>query len=424
MLTLLLFISFLVLIFLGFPIAFSLGLASVLYLITADISLSIVPQKMFEGLNSFVLLCIPGFILAGNLMNAGGITNRLIDFANSLLGRVRGGLGLANVGASMGLGGISGTALADTASIGGILIPAMKREGYAAGFSVAVTASSSTVRPIIPPSLPMIIVGTLASLSIGDLFVAGIVPGILIGFGLIIPTYLISVKRNYPKGEAKTLREIGKSFMGAVWALLLTVIILYGILGGFFTPTEASIVAVIYALIIGLFVYKELSIKEIPKIMLSTMTTTASIMFLVGFANLFGWILVSEQIPQMVADLILGISTNKVIVILLILALVLFVGTFMETIAGLVILFPVLLPIATQIGMDPIHFGVTMVLAMIIGVVTPPVGVCLFVASQIGRVSMGTATRELLPFLFVTVTVLLLVAFIPQLTLYLPSLFD
>lgn len=424
MLTLLLFISFLVLIFLGFPIAFSLGLASVLYLLTADISLSIVPQKMFEGLNSFVLLCIPGFILAGNLMNAGGITTRLIDFANSLLGRVRGGLGLANVGASMGFGGISGTALADTASIGGILIPAMKREGYGAGFSVAVTASSSTVGPIIPPSLPMIIVGTLASLSIGDLFVAGIIPGVLIGVGLMIPTYLISVKRNYPKGEAKTLKEIGKSFMGAVWALLLTVIILYGILGGIFTPTEASIVAVIYALVIGMFVYKELPIKEIPKIMLSTMTTTASIMLLVGFANLFGWILVSEQIPQMVADLILGISTNKVIVILLILALVLFVGTFMETIAGLVILFPVLLPIATEIGMDPIHFGVTMVLAMIIGVVTPPVGVCLFVASQIGRVSMGTATRELLPFLFVTVTVLLLVAFIPSLTLYLPSLFD
>jgi len=421
---LLLFISFLVLIFLGFPIAFSLGLSSLIYLITADISLSIIPQKMFEGLNSFVLLCIPGFILAGNLMNAGGITSRLINFANSLLGRVRGGLGLANVGASMGFGGISGTALADTASVGGILIPAMKKEGYGAGFSVAVTASSSVVGPIIPPSLPMIIVGTLASLSIGDLFVGGIIPGVLIGLGLMIPTYIISVKRNYPKGEPQTLKEIWKSFLGAIWALVMTFIILFGILGGFFTPTEASIVAVIYALIIGMFVYRELPIKKIPKIMLSTMTTTASIMLLVGFANLFGWILVSEQIPQMVADVILGISTNKVIVILLILALVLFVGTFMETIAGLVILFPVLLPVATSVGMEPIHFGITMVLAMVIGVVTPPVGVCLFVASQIGKVSMGTATRELMPFLFVLVVVLLLVAFVPQLTLYLPSLFD
>lgn len=424
MMALLLFISFLTLIFLGIPIAFSLGLSSLLYLIIGGIPLNIIPQKMFEGLNSFVLLCIPGFVLAGNLMNAGGITNRLIDFANSILGRIRGGLGLANVGASMGFAGISGTALADTASIGGILIPAMKREGYGAGFSVAVTASSSVVGPIIPPSLPMIIVGTLASLSIGDLFVGGIIPGILIGLGLMIPTYIISVKRNYPKGEKKSLKEIWNSFMGAIWALLLTVLILYGILGGLFTPTEASIVAVIYAFIIGMFVYKELSLKDIPKIMLSTMTTTASIMLLVGFANLFGWILVSEQIPQMVADVILGISTNKIIVILLILALILFVGTFMETIAGLVILFPVLLPVATSVGMEPIHFGVTMVLAMVIGVVTPPVGVCLFVASQIGKVSMGTATRELLPFLLALIIVLLLVAFIPQLTLFLPSLFN
>lgn len=424
MMALLLFISFLVLIFLGIPVAFSLGVSSLIYLVAVDIPLSIIPQKMFAGLNSFVLLCIPGFILAGNLMNAGGITDRIINFANNVFGHIRGGLGLANVGASMGFGGISGTALADTASIGAILIPAMKKEGYDSGFSVAVTASSSTVGPIIPPSLPMIIVGTLASLSIGDLFVGGIIPGIMIGVGLMIPTYIISVKRKYPKGERKSMKEIWKSFLGAFWALLMTVIILYGILGGIFTPTEASIVAVIYALVIGIFVYKELPIKKIPEIMLSTISSTASIMLLVGFANLFGWILIAEQIPQMVADVILGISTNSVVVILLILLLLLFVGTFMETIAALVILFPVLLPIATTIGMDPIHFGVTMVFALIIGVVTPPVGVCLFVASQIGRISMGVATRALLPFLAVELAILLLVAFIPPLTLYLPSLFN
>ncbi|MGM0873757.1 MAG: TRAP transporter large permease [Bacillota bacterium] len=421
---LLLFVSFIILIFLGVPVAFGLGLSSLIYLIVADIPLNIIPQKMFGGLNSFVLLCIPGFILAGNLMNAGGITDRIIQFANNLLGRIRGGLGLANVGASMGFAGISGTALADTASIGAILIPAMKKEGYGAGFSAAVTASSSTVGPIIPPSLPMIIVGTLASLSIGDLFLAGAIPGILLGLGLMIPTYLISVKRNYPKGERKSLKEIWKSFTGAFWALLMTVIILYGILGGYFTPTEASIVSVIYALIVGIFIYKELPIKKIPEIMLSTMISTASIMLLVGFANLFGWIMVSEQIPQMVADLILGISTNSVIVILLIIVLLLFVGTFMETIAALVILFPVLLPVATTIGMDPIQFGVVMVLTLVIGLVTPPVGVCLFVASQIGKVSIGTATRELIPFIGVSLTVLLIVAFVPQVTLFLPSLFE
>lgn len=420
----LLFVSFLVLIFLGVPIAFSLGLSSLLYLIIADIPLTIIPQRMFGGLNSFVLLCIPGFILAGNLMNAGGITDRIIGFADNLLGRVRGGLGLANVGASMGFAGISGTALADTASIGSILIPAMKKQGYGAGFSVAVTASSSTIGAIIPPSLPMIIVGTLASLSIGDLFLAGTIPGILLGLGLMIPTYIISVKRNYPKGEKKSMKEVWTSFTGAFWALFMTFIILWGILGGFFTPTEAAIVAVVYAFIIGIFVYKELPIRKIPEIMLSTMTSTAAIMLLVGFANLFGWIMVAEQIPQMVADFILGISTNGVIVILLIIVLLLFVGTFMETIAGLVILFPVLLPVAVEVGMDPIQFGVTMVLAMIIGVVTPPVGVCLFVASQIGNVSMGHATRELLPFLGVSIIVLLIVAFVPQVTLFLPSLFE
>ncbi|ANU26645.1 TRAP transporter large permease [Planococcus versutus] len=420
----LLFVSFIALIFLGVPVAFSLGLASFIYLMIAGIPLNIIPQRMFGGLNSFVLLCIPGFILAGNLMNAGGITQRIIKFANDLFGHIRGGLGLANVGASMGFAGISGTALADTASIGSILIPAMKKEGYGAGFSAAVTASSSTVGPIIPPSLPMIIVGTLASLSIGDLFLAGALPGILLGVGLMIPTYLISVKRNYPKGERQPVKVIWKSFTGAFWALLMTFIILYGILGGFFTPTEASIIAVLYAFVIGIFVYKELPIKKIPEIMLSSMTATASIMLLVGFANLFGWIMVREQIPQLVAESILGISTNAIIVILLINLLLLFVGTFMETIAALVILFPVLLPVALTVGMDPIQFGVMMVLNLVIGLVTPPVGVCLFVASQIGKVSIGKTSRELLPFLGVSLVVLMLVAFIPQITLFLPNLFE
>lgn len=424
MMVLLLFVSFLVFIFLGVPIAFSLALASLIYLVALDIPLNIIPQKMYAGLNSFVLLCIPGFILAGNLMNYGGISDRIIHFANSILGRIRGGLGLANVGASMGFAGISGTALADTASIGAILIPAMKKEGYGAGFSVAVTASSSVVGPIIPPSLPMIIVGTLASLSIADLFLAGVIPGLLLGLALMLPTYIISVKRNYPQGEKKSLKEIWVSFKGAFWALLMTFLILYGILGGLFTPTEASIVAVIYAILVGIFIYRELPVKKIPGIIFSSMTSTASIMLLVGFANLFGWIMVSEQIPQMVAELILGISTNPVVVKLLIILLLLFVGTFMETIAALVILFPVLLPVATQIGMDPIQFGVLMVLGMVIGLCTPPVGVCLFVASQIGRVSVGQATRELIPFLAVMVGILMLVAFVPQVTLFLPSLMD
>ncbi|WP_227937146.1 TRAP transporter large permease [Alkalihalobacillus deserti] len=424
MLALVLFVSFILLIFLGVPIAFSLGISSVIYLLMADISLSIIPQRMFGGLNSFVLLCIPGFILAGSLMNAGGITERIIQFTNNIVGHIRGGLGLANVGSSMGFAGISGTALADTASIGSVLIPAMKKQGYDADFSAAVTSSSSTIGPIIPPSLPLIIVGTLASVSIGDLFLAGAIPGVLLGIGLMIAVYIISVKRKYPKGEKQKLSVIGKSFMDAFWALMMTVVIMYGILGGYFTPTEASIVAVVYALIVGLFVYRDLKVKAIPAILLESMKSTASIMILVGLANLFGWILVSERIPQLVAETILSISDSKIVVILLIILLLLFVGTFMETIAALVILFPVLLPVATSVGMDPVHFGVVMVLGLIIGLSTPPVGVCLFVASSIGKVSVGKTSVALIPFLAVSILVLLLVAFIPELTLYLPSLLD
>ncbi len=418
-----LFLTFLALMFLGIPIAFSLGIASLIYLLIVDIPLTIIPQRMFSGINSFVLLCIPGFILAGNLMNAGGITERIIRFTNDLVGHIRGGLGLANVGSSMGFAGISGTALADTASIGAVMIPAMKKEGYDANFAAAVTSSSSTVGPIIPPSLPLIIVGTLASISIGDLFLAGAIPGVLLGVGLMITAYIISVKRNYPKKERKPIPVILKSFVGAFWAILMTFIILFGILGGYFTPTEASIVAVVYALIVGLFIYRDLSVKQLPKIILDSMVSTASILMLVGFANLFGWILVSERIPVLVADTILGITQSPILVILLILALLIFVGTFMETIAALVILFPVLLPVASSVGMDPIHFGVVMVLALIIGLSTPPVGVCLFVASSIGKVSIWDTTRALIPFIMVSFFVLLLVAFIPELTLYLPSLF-
>ncbi|SDC17569.1 TRAP transporter, DctM subunit [Melghirimyces thermohalophilus] len=424
MMALFLFLTFLALIFLGVPIAFSLGISSLLYLVVADTPLSIVPQKMFSGINSFVLVSIPAFILAGNLMNAGGITNRIIRFTNDVIGHIRGGLGLASVGSSMGFAGISGTALADTASLGSVLIPAMKKEGYSAPFSAAVTSSSSTLGPIIPPSLPMIIVGTLAGVSIGDLFLAGIIPGVLLGVGLMIAVYIISVKRNYPKGERQSLPTIARSFWGAFWALLMTVIILFGILGGYFTPTEAAVIAVLYAWLIGRYVYRELPMKEVPAIMIRSMVGTGSIMVLVGFANLFGWILVSERIPQWIAQGILGLTENPILIVLIINVLLLFVGMFMETIAALVILFPVLLPVAESIGMDPVHFGVMMVLNLIIGLSTPPVGVCLFVASSIGKVSIGETTRALLPFLAVSLVVLLLVSYVPELTLFLPSLFQ
>ncbi|EKB49108.1 TRAP transporter large permease [Cecembia lonarensis] len=420
---LLLFLSFLVFLIIGIPIAFALGLSSLVYLLFSDIPLIVIPQKMYAGLDVFVLLSIPGFILAGNLMNASGITQRIIAFCNALLGHIRGGLGLANVGASMLFGGISGTAIADTASIGSVMIPAMEKEGYDKAFSCAVTATSSTLGPIIPPSLPMIIAATLTGLSVGKLFVAGIIPGLLLGLGLLGLTYFISVKRKYPKKGRASWMVMAKRFYQAFWALMMTLLILFGIIGGVFTPTEASIVAVVYALVIGLLVYKELKWVQLPKIMLDSAKMTASLMVLVGFANLFAWIMTVEEIPQMIAAGLLDLTQNKFLILLLINVLLLFVGAFMETIAALLILFPVLLGVAVHVGVDPVQFAIIMVMNLVIGLTTPPVGVCLFVASSIGNISLEKISRAGFPFLLVSLIILLLVTYVPEISLYLPGLF-
>lgn len=422
MMVLLLFLSFVFLLIIGFPVAFSLGISSLIYILIKGIPLNIIPQKMYSGIDSFVLLCIPAFVLAGNLMNTAGITERIIALSNALVGFIRGGLALANVVASMVFAGISGTALADTASIGAILIPAMKREGYEADFSAAVTASSSTVGPIIPPSVPMIIVGTLTGLSVSRLFLAGAIPGVILGFSLMGITYYISVKRNYPKEEGFSLKRVASALYGAFWAIGMIVIILGGILGGVFTPTEASVIAVVYAVIVGRFVYKELKLRDLPKITVDSIRMTTSIMLLVGFARLFAWIITTERIPQMIANFILNITDNPIIVIFLINAVLLFVGCFMETIAALVIFVPVLMPIAMKIGMDPIHFSVMVVLNLVIGLTTPPFGVCLFVAASIAKISLGELVRAIVPFLLVSIGVLFLVSYWPALSLTLPNL--
>ena len=406
----------------GFPIAFCLGLSSAFYLIIADIPLNIIPQRMFSGIDSFVILCVPGFILAGNLMNVGGITERIISFSNALVGRVRGGLSLANIAASVFFAGISGTAAADTASIGAILIPAMKKTGYEADFSCAVTAASSMCGPIIPPSLPMIVAGTVAGLSVSKLFIAGVVPGLLLGLALGIVSYYISRKRNHPKEPPMSVREFFLSIWNAIWALLLIVLIFVGIANGYFTPTEAAMVAVVYAVVVGVFVYRNLKLKDLVKIFLDTAITTSSLMMLVGLANLFAWILTTEQVPQMVAQWMLDLTRNKYLLLLMINILLLFVGTFMETIAAVMILMPILLNVALQVGVDPIQFTVMCVLNLVIGLNTPPVGVCLFIASGIGRVSIMDITKALLPFLAASFAVLALVTYVPQVTLFLPNL--
>lgn len=414
--------GFLVLMLLGMPIAFALGISSTIFLVLTDVSLTIIPQRMFGGINSFVLLCIPGFILAGNLMNSGNVTDRIIGFTNSVVGHIRGGLGLADVGGSMIFGGISGTAVGDASSIGSVMIPGMARSGYKKSFSAALTSAASTVGPIIPPSVPMIICGSLASVSVGRMFLAGAVPGVLMGFALMITTYLLAVRRGYPKGKRATVREMFAEGRKAFWALLLTFIILYGIVGGFFTATEASVVASVYALVVGIYVYKGMRWRDLPAIFADTAVTTAALMLLVGMASLFAWILTTQQVPDIVANFILSITDNRIVVILLMNVLLLFVGMFMETIAALIILFPTLLDVATSVGMDPVHFAVMMVLNLMIGLSTPPVGVCLFVVSEIGKVPMLRVAREIVPFLVCNLIVLLLVSYIPLISLWLPNL--
>ena len=375
-----LFISFLVCLSVGVPVAFSLAISSLIYFVGSGMPLTIYTQRFFSGLDSFTLLCIPGFVLAGNLMNFGGITERLIKFCNKLVGHITGGLAIANVVASMLFAGISGTALADTVSVGGVLIPAMKKDGYDADFSAAITAASSCVGPIIPPSVPMIMAATLTGLSVSKLFVAGILPGILMGGGMILASIIISKKRHYPKTEKRaTIREVLSTGKESFWAILMTLIILLG--------------------------------------MRQTVVASAAIMALVGFANIFEYILTKEQIPQMVADAMLRLTTNKYIILLLINLLLVFVGMFMETIAAILILFPVLLGVVTQVGVDPIQFGVIVVLNLVIGLCTPPVGVCLFAATNIAEEKLTNVIKELVPFIASNFIVLAIVTYVPAVTI-------
>lgn len=406
---------------LGIPVAITLGLSSLAYILYAGMPPVVMPQKMYAGMDVFVLLSIPGFILAGNLMNQGGITQRIIRFANAIVGWIKGGLGLTNISASMLFGGITGTAVADAASLGGVLIPGMKKAGYPADFSAAVTAASSTVGPIIPPSVPMIIVGALSGISVGKMFLAGAIPGILMGLAMMVTCYIISVRRGFPHQPWQGWGEVARAFGGAFWAIAMTFLIIYGLLSGYATPTETAVVASVYAFIVGAFIYRELPLRKVPGIVADSAVSAAGILALVGFANVFGWILVSERIPQAIADGVLGVTTNKLIVILLINLLLLFVGMFMETIAALIILFVPLLSLAEAVGIDPLHFATFAVLNLMIGLTTPPVGVCLFVCANIARLPLAPVVRAIMPFLLTNILVLLAVSYFAPLATWLPS---
>lgn len=415
--------SFLLFLVSGIPIAFVLGLTSLVGLLySGEVPLLLIPKQMFSGTDSFPLLAVPFFILAGNLMNIGGITQRLVHFCNILLGYVRGGLALVNVVASMFFAGITGAAVADTSALGSILIPAMVREKYDRDFSAAVTAASSTVGPIIPPSIPMVILGTVGELSIGALFLAGVIPGILVGLSLLGVAYYISCKRDYPKEPRKSLREFLLGLKDALFALLMPAIILGGILGGVFTPTEAAVVAVVYAFLVSFLVYRELRWRDLPRVLIDSVVTTSLIMFVIANCAIFGWILANHQIPQAIAHLFLSITANPWVLLLLINLFLLFVGMFMETTASLIILTPILLPLAVKVGLDPIHFGLVMVLNLVIGLITPPLGVCLFIACGIAKITLEQIVRAILPFLIAAIGVLFLVSYLPDLVFFLPRM--
>jgi tripartite ATP-independent transporter DctM subunit len=414
---------FFVLLIIGLPVAFSLGVSTILAIYLLKIPMIIIFQRMFSGVNSFALLCVPFFILMGNIMGKGGIARRIVIFSNLIVGRLKGGLAAVNVLASMLFGGISGSAVADTSSIGAMLIPMMCEEGYDRDFTVAITCTSSLISLIIPPSNTMILYSFVAGgVSIAKLFAAGIVPGILMGLGLMIVGYIISVKRNYPTHPVPPFKESIKIVKEALLSLFLVVIIVAGVLFGVFTATEASVFGVVYAFFIAFFVYKEIGLNDLPEILIDTVYTTVIVMFLIATSTAFAYVLAIEQIPKLIADYLLSITENRIVILLIINLVLLVVGTFMDSSPGVLIFTPIFLPIAVQLGLSPIQFGVMIILNLTIGLVTPPVGTVLFVGLAIGNISMHKALKAMLLFIIPLLIVLLLVTYFQPVSMFLPDM--
>ena len=415
--TTVLFGVFIVLVAIGVPSSFVLGIASLaaMYFV-ADYPMQVVVQRMFAGVDSFPLMAIPFFMLAGSLMEKGGITRRIIRFALSLVGSLKGAL--AHVVAIVGviMGGISGSGVADTAAIGTIMVPEMSRRGYHLPFSAALVAASGSVGLIIPPSIAMILYGVSSGSSIGDLFVAGFLPGALIAVGFMLVSQLVATKRGYPTEPPMDGRQRWLSFRESIWALMMPVIIIVGIRMGVFTPTEGGVVAAVYAFLVGRFVYKELEWSRFPEILSEATANTAVISFLIATASLFGWLLASEQIPRQISEAILGISSNKYVILLLINLLLLVVGMFLDSGPAIILLVPVLVPIAQSLDVNLTQFGLLMVINLTIGLLTPPVGTALYVSSNVSKVPLARLSTAILPFIGVMLVVLMMITYIPQMT--------
>lgn len=418
-------VTFIITAVLGAPIWIVLASSSLVSLnFASSTPLIVVVQRMFTSTDSFPLLAIPLFMISGNLMEGGGISRRLIKFSDALLGWLPGGLGMVAILTCMFFAAISGSGPATVAAVGGIMIPEMVKAGYGRAFSAALLSVAGAIGVIIPPSIPMVNFGVAGSVSISTLFAAGFLPGILVGLSLMVVCYFGSKKYGYGMQDRRSfsIRTLGKSFVEAFWALLMPIIILGGIYGGVFTPTEAASVSVIYGFVIGVFVYKEMKIRDLTQMLMNASKSTAMVMMIIAAASGFGWILTSERIPDSIATTIMSLTSNKYVILLLINLLLLFIGCIMETTASIIILTPIFLPMVTRLGVNPIHFGIIMVVNLAIGMSTPPLGVNLFVSCGIAKISIEENSKQIFKFLSANIIALLLITYIEPISMIIPRL--
>ncbi len=414
-------LSFAILLIIGVPISISIATSAVLTCLYLEYPLMVIGQKMVSGVDSFLLIAVPLFILAGNLMNAGKITDKIFNFAKELVGWAPGGLAHANVVASIIFAGMSGSAVADAGGLGTIEMKAMTTNGYDKEFAGAVTAASSVIGPIFPPSIPLVIYGAIASVSVGRLFIGGVLPGLLLGAALMVLIIFYAVRRKYER-HPFNLNNLVRQLFGSILALITPLIILAGFMGGLFTPTEASSIAVVYSLVISLFAYKTMDWQNFKKCLFESAVSSANTLFIIGTSTLFSYIMIREGVSDALSGFILGISSNPAVILLVINIILLLLGTVMEPGAILTLMLPMLLPIVKGLNLDLVHFGVIMVLNLMIGQVTPPFGVCLFVTADVGRMKLESLSKSILPFLIPLIIVLMLCTYIPGLVTWLPNM--
>ena len=407
--------------FLGFPIYIALGIGTLAALNMAGMPALVLPQKLFAGMNSSSLLAIPFFILAGNIMSR-SITVKLIDIANAIIGWIRGSVAVVTVLASALFGAISGSGVATASAIGGITIPAMQREGYPSEFSTAIASISSILGPIIPPSITLIVYASITNVSVSQLFMGSVIPGILLAGSLIVYALVYGKRKNLPAHEKQTPKQIGHAFKEGIWALLMPIIILGGIFGGIFTPTEAAAVAVVYALIISLTVYRDMKLSELPQVFVEASVSTATIMMMVGLSKASSYVVVTSGLPQQLLDVFTSITSNRIVILLLLNLLFLIIGMLMEANAAIIMMTPILTPLLTAFNIDALQFGIVMSFNLCIGLVTPPVGLCLLLCNQTGETRLSHSLKAMMPMLLISIIVLFLITYVSPLTTLLPSI--